>query len=164
MKQFTVTNLLVQKIQTKENGDWSLPELVDLEPGLYLSECPDGFMYMFVVRQDGIRDGMFLPITEIGKIYAREAEQKVFEQINHVLEKGFGSIESKLKPISTATNNSDCILSEMDESLHVKLANIEEYLGDLRNLIAELPKHSVQQKSTLAEMSDAVVNIIKATK
>lgn len=29
---------------------------------------------------------------------------------------------------------------------------------------AELPKHSEQQKSTLAEISDAVVNIIKATK
>lgn len=32
------------------------------------------------------------------------------------------------------------------------------------NLIAELPKHSEQQKSSLAEMADAVVNIIKATK
>jgi hypothetical protein len=66
--------------------------------------------------------------------------------------------------IVATTNNSGVVLNEMDESLHVKLANLEEYLGDLKNRIAELPRHSEQQKSTLAEMSDAVVNIIKATK
>jgi hypothetical protein len=164
MTKIKTMNLVISKIQMKECGDWFSPELANIEPGLYLCELPDGGMFLMSKRNDGGVDGMFLPIQEIGKIYAEEAEQKVFEQIKPILEKGFGDIESKLKPIATATNNSDCILNEMDESLHVKLANIEEYLGDLKNRIAELPKHSEQQKSTLAEMSDAVVNIIKATK
>lgn len=164
MIKIKTMNLIVSKIQMKECGDWFSPELADIEPGLYLCEMPDGGMFFMSKRNDGCVDGMYLPLQEIGKIYAEEAEQKVFERIKPILEKGFEGIESKLKPIATATNNSDCILNEMDESLHVKLANIEECLGDLRNLIAELPKHSEQQKSTLAEMSDAVVNIIKAAK
>ena len=164
MTKIKAMNLIVSKIQMKECGDWFSPELADIEPGLYLCEMPDGGMFFMSKRNDGCVDGMYLPLQEIGKIYAEEAEQKVFERIKPILEKGFEGIESKLKPIATATNNSDCILNEMDESLHVKLANIEECLGDLRNLIAELPKHSEQQKSTLAAMSDAVVNIIKAAK
>ena len=164
MTKIKAMNLIVSKIQMKECGDWFSPELADIEPGLYLCEMPDGGMFFMSKRNDGCVDGMYLPRQEIGKIYAEEAEQKVFERIKPILEKGFEGIESKLKPIATATNNSDCILNEMDESLHVKLANIEECLGDLRNLIAELPKHSEQQKSTLAAMSDAVVNIIKAAK
>lgn len=164
MTKIKTMNLIVSKIQMKECGDWFSPELANIEPGLYLCEMPDGGMFLMVKRNDGCVEGMFLPIQEIGEIYAEEAEQKVFEQIKPILEKGFRDIESKLKPIETATNNSDCVLNEMDESLHVKLANIEEYLGDLKNRIAELPKHSEQQKSTLAEMSEAVVNIIKATK
>lgn len=164
MKKFTVMNLLIQKIQTKENGDWFLPELADIEPGLYLCEKPDGGMFFMSKRNDGYVDGMYIPIQEIGKIYAEEAEQKVFERIKPILEKGFGNIERRLKSIETTTNNSDCILAELDENKETQIAMIEERLDTIRNLIAELPKHSEQQKSTLAEMSDAVVNIIKATK
>lgn len=159
-----VMNLLVQKIQMKEFGDWLSPELVNIEPGLYLCEMPDGSMFFMGKRNDGGVDGMYLPIQEIGKIYAEEAEQKVFERIKPILEKGFGDIESKLKSIEVTTSNSDRILMELDENNETKIAMIEERLDTIRNLIAELPKHSEQQKSTLAEMSDAVVNIIKATK
>lgn len=159
-----VMNLLVQKIQMKDCGDWFSQELTDIEPGLYLVENPDGSMFFMSKRQDGCVEGIFLPIQEIGKIYAEEAQQKVLEQLKPILDKGFGSIENKLKPIETITNNSDCLLSEMDENLQSKLAKIEEQLDVVRSLIADLPKHSEQQKSTLAEMSDAVVNIIKATK
>lgn len=163
-KEKETMSLSVVKILMKECGEWTSPELDVFAPGLYLCENPDGGMFLALKDPYGGRFGFYLPITEIGLICAKEAEQKVFEQIKPILEKGFRDIESKLKPIETATNNSDCVLNEMDESLHVKLANIEEYLGDLKNLIAELPKHSEQQKSTLAEMSEAVVNIIKATK
>lgn len=159
-----VMNLIVQKIQMKDCGDWFSPELTNIEPGLYLVENPDGVMFFMSKRQDGCVEGLFPPISEIGKIYVEEAEQKVLEQLKSILEKGFGSIENKLKPIETTTNNSDCLLNEMDESLQSKLAKIEEQLDVVRSLIADLPKHSEQQKSTLTEMSDAVVNIIKATK
>lgn len=159
-----VMNLLIQKIQMKENNDWCAVELDNIEPGLYLCENPDGGMFLFSKMTDGARFGIWLPISLIGEIYAREAEQKVFEQIKPILEKGFGDIENRLKSIATTTNNSDCILNDMEESNETKIAMIEERLDTIRNLIAELPKHSEQQKSTLAEMSDAVVNIIKATK
>lgn len=159
-----VMNFLVQKIQMKDCGDWFSPELTNIEPGFYLVENPDGSMFFLSKRQDGCVEGIFPPIQEIGKIYAREAEQNVLEQLKLILEKGFGSIENKLKPIETTTNNSDCLLNEMDESLQSKLAKVEEQLDVVRSLIADLPKQSDQNKSTLAEMSDAVVNIIKATK
>lgn len=159
-----VMNLLVQKIQMKECNDWRAPELDNIEPGLYLCETPDGGMFLMVKILGDARYGFWLPISEIGEIRAREAEQKVFELIKPILEKGFGDIESRLKSIETTTNNSDCILAELDENKETQIAMIEERLDTIRNLIAELPKHSEQQKSTLAEMSDALVNIIKATK
>lgn len=159
-----VMNLLIQKIQMKDAADWYAAELDNIEPGLYLCENPDGGMFFMSKAPDGARFGFFLPISEIGRIYAIEAEQKILEQIKPILENGFGRIENKLKPIETTTNNSDCILNEMDESLNVKLVKIEECLGNLKTIVAELPKHSEQQRSTLSEMSDAVVNIIKATK
>lgn len=159
-----VMNLLIQKIQMKENNDWSAVELDNLDPGLSICENPDGSMFLMSKLSDGGRCGMWLPVAEIGEIHAREAEQKIFEQIKPILEKGFGSIESKLKSIETTTNNSDCILADLDENKETQIAMIEERLDTIRNLIAELPKHSEQQKSTLAEMSDAVVNIIKAAK
>ncbi len=159
-----VMNLLVQKIQMKDISDWGAVELDSIEPGLYLCENPDGSLFFMTKVPDGARFGMWLPVAEIGEIHAREAEQKVFEQIKPILEKGFGDIESRLKSIETTTNNSDCILAELDENKETQIAMIEERLDTIRNLIAELPKHSEQQKSSLAEMADAVVNIIKATK
>ena len=70
-------NLLLQKIQMKENTDWGSPELSDIEPGLYLCENPDGGMFIFYKVMDGCVFGIFLSIQDIGKIHAREAEQKV---------------------------------------------------------------------------------------
>lgn len=164
MTKIKTMNLIVSKIQMKENNDWCSVELDNLEPGLYLCENPDGSMFMTSKMSDGARFGFWMPFSELGEIYAREAERNIFEQIKSILEKGFGDIESRLKSIETTTNNSDCILGELDENKETQIAMIEERLDTIRNLIAELPKHSEQQKSTLAEMSDAVVNIIKATK
>lgn len=163
-KNKEVMNLLVQKIQMRECSDWGAPELDNIAPGLYLCENPDGSIFLTSKILDGARFGFWLPILEIGEIYAREAKQDVFERIKPILEKGFGDIESKLKSIAVTINNSDCILAELDENKETQIAMIEERLDTIRNLIAEFPKHSEQQKSTLAEMSDAVVNIIKATK
>ena len=157
-------DLLIQKSQMQEYGDWSSPELDNIDPGLYLCENPDGSMFIFYKLTDGARYGLFFSIQDIGKICAKEAEQKVFEQIKPILEKGFGDIESRLKSIENTTDNFDCLLAESDENNETKIAMIEERLDTIRNLIAELPKHSEQQKSSLAEMADAVVNIIKATK
>ena len=164
MTKIKTMNLIVSKIQMKECGDWFSPELVNVEPGLYLCEMPDGGMFFMSKRNDGCVEGMYLPVQEIGKIYAEEAEQKVFERIKPILEKGFGDIEGKLNSIASTINNSDCILNGMEENLATEVVKIDKGLDTIRNLIAELPKHSDQQKSTLAEMSDAVVNIIKATK
>ena len=43
-----VMNLLIQKIQMKENNDWCAVELDNIEPGLYLCENPDGSIFFFV--------------------------------------------------------------------------------------------------------------------
>ena len=166
MTKIKTMNLIVSKIQMKECGDWFSPELANIEPGLYLCAMPDGGMFFMSKRNDGCVEGMFLPVQEIGKIYAEEAEQKVFERIKPILENGFEGIARKLGQIETTTNNSDCILNDMMEggNIEERFVMVEQRLDTIRNLIAELPKHSEQQKSTLAEMSDAVVNIIKAAK
>lgn len=164
MTKIKTMNLIVSKIQMKEFGDWSSPELANIEPGLYLCEMPDGGMFFMSKRNDGCVEGMYLSIQEIGKIYAEEAEQKVFERIKPILEKEFGDIVSRLKSIETTTNNADFAIDDVEKNLESKLVIIAKRLDDAINLIAERLKHSEQQKSTLAEMSDAVVNIIKATK
>ena len=168
-----VMNLLIQKIQMKECGDWLSPELANIEPGLYLCEMPDGGMFFMSKRNDGCVEGIFLPIQEIGKIYAEEAEQKVFEQIKPILEKGFGDIESKLKSIQTTTNNSDVILNDMMDGgdMEVKFAELNVGVDSLKKDIEQLyrnienfQKNIGNHKSSMSELSDAVVNIIKATK
>ena len=115
-------------------------------------------------RNDGCVEGMLLPIQEIGKIYVEEAEQKVFERIKPILEKGFEDIKSRLKSIETTTNNSDCILAELEDAAKENAETIAQSLVNIEKQIKELPKHTENQKSSLTEMSDAVVNIIKAAK
>lgn len=164
MTKIKTMNLLVQKIQMKECNDWSAPELDNIEPGLYLCETPDGGMFLMIKILGDARYGFWLPFSEIGEICAREAEQKVFEQIKPIFEKGLEDIENNLKRVETITNNSDSAINDVGENLESKLVIIAKRLDDAINLISERLKHSEQQKSTLAEMSDAVVNIIKATK
>lgn len=155
-----VMNLLIQKIQMKDCGDWFSSELTNIEPGIYLIENPDGTMFFFFKRQDGCVDGSFLPIQEIGKIYAEEAQQKVFEQIKPILEKGFGDIESVLKKIESLANDNNIILNESED---VAKENAQTIVN-LEKQFKELPKQTEGQKSLLSEMAEAVVNIIKATK
>lgn len=173
MTKIKAMNLIVSKIQMKECGDWFSPELANIEPGLYLCELPDGGMFLMSKRNDGCVEGMYLPIQEIGKIYAEEAGQKVFEQINHVLEKGLGSIESKLKLIQTTTNNSDVILSDMMDGgdmeekfaeLNVGVDSLKKDIEQLYRNIENFQNNIGNHKSSMSELSDAVVNIIKAAK
>lgn len=168
-----VMNLLVQKIQMKETNDWSAVELDNIEPGLYLCENPDGGLFFMTKVPDGARFGMWLPVAEIGEIHAREAEQKVFEQIKPILEKGFEGIESRLKSIETTTNNSDCILNDMmvGDTIEDRIAKLNNGVDSLKKDIEQLYKNIENfqnnignHKSSMAELSDAVVNIIKATK
>ena len=173
MTKIKAMNLIVSKIQMKECGDWFSPELADIEPGLYLCEMPDGGMFFMSKRNDGCVEGMYIPVQEIGKIYAEEAEQKVFERIKPILEKGFGDIESKLKSIQTTTNNSDVILNDMmaGEDMEVKFAELNVGVDSLKKDIEQLYRNIENfqnnignHKSSMSELSDAVVNIIKATK
>lgn len=173
MTKIKTMNLIVSKIQMKECGDWFSPELANVEPGLYLCEMPDGGMFFMSKRYDGCVEGMFLPIQEIGKIYAEEAEQKVFERIKPILEKGFGDIESRLKSIETTTNNSGCILNDMmvGDAIGDRIAKLYNGVDSLKKDIEQLYKNIENfqnnignHKSSMAELSDAVVNIIKATK
>lgn len=173
MVKIKTMNLIVSKIQMKECGDWFSPELANIEPGLYLCEMPDGGMFFMSKRNDGGVEGMYLPIQEIGKIYAEEAEQKVFERIKPILEKGFGDIESKLKSIQTTTNNSDAILSDMMDGgdMEVKFAELNVGVDSLKKDIEQLYRNIENfqnnignHRSSMSELSDAVVNIIKATK
>ena len=164
-------DLLIQKIQMKECGDWFSPELDNIDPGLYLCENPDGGMFIFYKLTDGGRFGLFLSIQDIGKICAKEAEQKVFEQIKPILEKGFEGIESKLKPIATATNNSDCILNDMmavGDAIADRIAKLNNGVDSLKKDIEQLYKNIENFQNNIGNhkpsMADAVVNIIKATK
>lgn len=173
MTKIKTMNLIVSKIQMKECGNWFSPELANIEPGLYLCEMPDGGMFFMSKRNDGCVEGMCLPIQEIGKIYAEEAEQKVFERIKPILEKGFGDIESKLKSIQTTTNNSDVILNDMMDGgdMEVKFAELNVGVDSLKKDIEQLYRNIENfqnnignHKSSMSELSDAVVDIIKATK
>lgn len=173
MTKIKSMNLIVSKIQMKKCGDWFSPELADIEPGLYLCEMPDGGMFFMSKRNDGCVEGMYIPVQEIGKIYAEEAEQKVFERIKPILEKGFGDIESKLKSIQTTTNNSDVILNDMMDGgdMEVKFAELNVGVDSLKKDIEQLYRNIENfqnnignHKSSMSELSDAVVNIIKATK
>lgn len=173
MTKIKTMNIIVSKIQMKECGDWFSPELANIEPGLYLCELPDGGMFFMSKRNDGCVEGMYLPIQEIGKIYAEEAEQKVFERIKPILEKGFGDIESRLKSIQTTTNNSDVILNDMMDGgdMEVKFAELNVGVDSLKKDIEQLyrnienfPNNKGNYKSSMSELSDAVVNIIKAIK
>lgn len=172
-KEKGTMNLSVVKILMKECCEWTSPELDTFAPGLYLCENPDGGMFLALKDPFGGRFGFYLPITEIELICAKEAEQKVFEQIKPILEKGFGDIESKLKSIQATTNNSDVILNDMmvGGDMEVKFAelnvgvdslkkNIEQLYRNIENFQNNIGNH----KSSMSELSDAVVNIIKATK
>lgn len=166
-------NLIVSKIQMKECGDWFSPELANIEPGLYLCEMPDGGMFFMSKRNDGCVEGMYLPIQEIGKIYVEEAEQKVFERIKPILENGFEHIEGRLDSIAATTNNSDSILTDMmvDDVIVGKIEKLNNGVDSFKKDIEQLYKNIENfqnnignHKSSMAELSDAVVNIIKATK
>ena len=153
--------LIVSKIQMKECGDWFSSELTNIEPGLYLCEMPDGGMFFMSKRSDGCVDGMYLPIQEIGKIYAEEAEQKVFERIKPILEKGYEDIERKLKSIETHVCNNNSLIADVADE---KAEPIIQSLINIEKQIKEIPKQTEGQKSSLTEMGEVVVNIIKATK
>lgn len=164
-------NLLVQKIQMKECNDWCASELDNIEPGLYLCETPDGGMFLMVKILGDARYGFWLPVSGIGEICAREAEQKVFEQIKPILEKGFEGIDGKLKKIESLAYDNNIHLNEQEEKEEEKgiilqrlSESVDINLANIRERIDALQRCEGNQKSTLAEMSDAVVNIIKATK
>lgn len=164
MAKIKTMNLIVSKIQMKECGDWYSPELDDIEPGLYLCEMPDGGMFFMSKRNDGCVEGMCLPIQEIGKIYVEEAEQKVFERIKPILEKGFENIDGKLKKIESLANENNIILNESEDVAKENAQTIASSLVNLEKQFKELPRQTEGQKSSLSEMAEAVVNIIKATK
>jgi len=161
MTKIKTMNLIVSKIQMKECGDWFSSELTNIEPGLYLCEMPDGCMFFMSKRNDGCVEGMYLPIQEIGKIYAEEAEQKVFERIKPILEKGYEDIESKLKSIETLVCNNNSLIADVADE---KAEPIIQSLINIEKQIKEIPKQTESQKSSLTEMGEVVVNIIKATK
>ena len=164
MTKIKTMNLIVSKIQMKECGDWFSPELANTEPGLYLCEMPDGGMFFMSKRNDGCVDGIYLPIQEIGKIYAEEAEQKVFERIKPIIEKGFEGIDGKLKKIEDLANDNNIILNELEDGAKENAETIAQSLVNIEKQIKELPKQTEGQKSSLTEMGEVVVNIIKATK
>lgn len=164
MTKIKTMNLILSKIQMKECGDWLSPELANIEPGLYLCEMPDGGMFFMTKNNKGYVEGMYLPIQEIGRIYAEEAEQKVFERIKPIIEKGFEGIDGKLKKIESLANENNIILNELEDGAKENAQTIAQSLVNIGKQLKELPKHTESQKSSLTEMGEVVVNIIKATK
>lgn len=156
--------VIFNRVPMKNGEDWNTEPYRDLPAGLYMGVFPDGGICIWQIDSFGGRCGFWLPIEQCVKINVDQAKTATFEEIK-------SSLEAKLNAIDCVTNNSDAILNDMLEAkeqnekvlLHT-LAGINQNLVYIMNKVDGFEKTKGEHKSTLAEMSDAVVNIIKATK
>lgn len=149
--QLTCTNL-----EVKAGEDWGSSVTEGLPMGLYLGETPEGSMFLFSINEFGDRNGMWLPLGEIIKFNV-DKEQKSF--VSALLE-----FEERLKKVEDLANDNNIILNELEDGAKENAETIALSLVRIEKQIKELPKQTESQKSSLTEMGEVVVNIIKATK
>lgn len=155
-KKFKELEISVTKIEVKAGEDWVHPVTEGLPMGLYLGETPEGAMFLFSVNEFGDRNGMWLPIGEVIKFNV-DKEQKSF--VSALLE-----FEERLKKVEDLANDNNIILNELEDGAKENAETIAQSLVNIEKQIKELPKQTESQKSSLTEMGEVVVNIIKATK
>ena len=159
-QKIEVVRFDLAKIVLKENASWDDIRFAEMDEGIYLCENPDGSQFLMSIDSYGTRYGFYLPIKIIIDSEIKSLNEKLISCIYEYV----AGIEAKLNKIESLANDSNIILNECEEKVEENAQSVAQSLINLEKLLKELPKHSEQQKSTLAEMSDAVVNIIKATK
>lgn len=148
--------LTCTKLEVKAGEDWGSLATEGLPMGLYLGETPEGSMFLFSVNEFGDRNGMWLSLGAIIK-YNVDKEQKSF--VSALLE-----FEERLKKVEDLANDNNIILNELEDGAKENAGIIGQSLVNIEKQIKELPKQTESQKSSLTEMGDVVVTIIKATK
>ena len=148
--------LTCTKLEVKAGEDWGHPVAEGLPMGLYLGETPEGAMFLFSVNEFGDRNGMWLPIREVIKFNV-DKEQKSF--VSALLE-----FEERLKKVEDLANDNNIILNELEDGAKENAETIAHSLVNIEKQFKELPKQTESQKSSLTEMGEVGVNIIKAAK
>lgn len=158
-KEREFVTLKVEKILFEPGQDWSSTDL-ELDSGLYLGEYQDGCLCFFVVDAYNNRTAIPIDAKLSAGVTAAMATQKAvltFEEYMKEYELKFGRIESLV-------NNNNIILNELEDAAKENAETIAQSLVNIEKQIKELPKQTESQKSSLTEMGEVVVNIIKATK
>lgn len=153
-------SLEVKKIYTENSCDWESPQFEGLQEGMYLCELPDGSQYLMMIDSYGGRTGAWLPIGLVIQNQIKEVKERT---IADVLE-CFGQIMANLGVIEKLANENNIILNESEDVVKENAQTIAQSLVNLEKQFKELPRQTEGQKSSLSEMAEAVVNIIKATK
>lgn len=153
-------SLEVKKIYTEDSCDWGSPQFDGLQEGMYLCELPDGGQYIMIIDSYGGRTGAWLPVGLILQNQIKEVKEKTIAEVLECI----GGIMVKLDAIESLANENNIILNESEDVAKENAQTIAQSLVNLEKQFMELPKQTEGQKSSLSEMAEAVVNIIKATK
>lgn len=153
-------SLEVKKIYTEDSCDWGSPQFEGLQEGMYLCETSDSGQFIMMIDSYGGRAGAWLPIGLFIRNQIKEVKERT---IADVLE-CFGQIMANLGVIEKLANENNIILNESEDVVKENAQTIAQSLVNLEKQLKELPKQTEGQKSSLSEMAEAVVNIIKATK
>ena len=162
-KKFKEVELTFTKVDFAAGGDWNSQETDGLPMGMYLGETPGGGLCIFMVDEFGCKIGMWLPIEGIIK-YNTDKQKADFATTLLEVEQRLKKIESlaydnniHLNEAEEKTEENAKILTRMFESVDLNLVNIFGKIDDLQ-------RNRENQKSSMTEMGEFVVNIIKATK
>lgn len=153
-------SLEVKKIYTEDSCDWGSPQFEGLQEGMYLCELPDGGQFLMLADANGCRFGFWLPINMVVQNQIKEVKEKTIAEVLECI----GGIIAKLDAIESLANENNIILNESEDVVKENAQTIAQSLVNLEKQFKELPRQTEGQKSSLSEMAEAVVNIIKATK
>ena len=150
-------NLKIEKIQFDPGQDYGDRNL-KVDPGVYLGEFDDGSLCLFVVDKYDNRNGVPLDSKLTSDLYTEMATQKAIIDFKEYME----GWRNNLQYIA---DTADFIFKEFENAaLKDNAQTIAQSLVNIEKQIKELPKQTENQKSSLTEMGEVVVNIIKATK
>ena len=162
-KKFKEVELTFTKVDFAAGSDWNSQETDGLPMGMYLGETPGGGLCIFMVGEFGGKIGMWLPIEGIIK-YNTDKQKADFATTLLEVEQRLKKIESlaydnnlHLNDAEVKAQENATILTRVLESIDLNLANIIDGVKFLQN-------SKGNQSPSMSELSDAVVNIIKAAK
>lgn len=153
-------SLEVKKIYTEDSCDWGSSQFEGLQEGMYLCENPEGSWFFMAVDGFGCRNGFWISVRQVIQNHVKEVKEKTIAEVLEC----FGGIMAKLDAIESLANENNIILNGSEDVAKENAQTIAQSLVNLEKQFKELPKQTEGQKSSLSEMAEAVVNIIKATK